>query len=387
MTREITRIANPIYDGAFKYLLDDNRVARFFLSVLLGQEVVDLNLRPTEHCTDIERRCVTVFRIDFAAKIRSADGAEKLVIIEIQKAKYATDIMRFRKYLGQQYTSENNVREAPAAPRTLPILSIYLLGHQLDHLREPVIRVTREYRDVCGALITGPREEFIESLTHDSIVVQIPLLKPSRQTDLDRLLGLFDQSQSDPSNAHVLSIADEDYPEKFQPVIRRLMKAISEPSVRDTMQIEDDYLGELESLERAIARKEDALAKKDDALAKKDASIAKKDASIAKKDASIAKKDASIAKKDASIAKKDASIAKKDASIAKKDASIAKKDASIAKKDASIAKKDAAIAKKDAALAEKNAAIAANQIRLQRAIAALVDQGTSEQQARRIVMG
>jgi len=350
MQRETTRIANPIYDGAFKYLLDDNRIARFFLSILLGEEVIELQLRPTEHCTDIERRCVTVFRIDFAAKIRSADGAEKLIIIEIQKAKYATDIMRFRKYLGQQYASDNNVREDSAVPRALPILSIYLLGHKLDHLREPVIRVTREYRDMAGNRITGHREEFIESLTHDSVIVQIPLLKPSRQTDIERLLGLFDQSQTDPADAHMLSIVDEDYPEKFQPVIRRLMKAISEPAVRDTMQVEDDYLGELESLERAIARREDI-----------------------------------IAEKESAIAEKDSAIAEKDSAIAEKDSAIAEKDSAIAEKDSAIAEKDSAIAEKDSAIAEKDSAIAEKEVHLARAVAAIVAAGTSEAEARRII--
>jgi len=138
-----------------------------------------------------------------------------------------------------------------------------------------------------GYAIKGPREEFIESLTHDSIVVQIPLLKPSRQTDPERLLGLFDQSQSDPGDAHVSSIVDEDYPEKFQPVIRRLMKAISEPAVRDTMQVEDDYLGELESLERAIAHREDLLAKKDEMIAEKDSALAEKDSVIAEQEARL----------------------------------------------------------------------------------------------------
>jgi hypothetical protein len=253
MKSETTNIANPIYDGAFKYLLDDNRVARFFLSVLLEEEVVELQLRPTEQATDIEKRSVTVFRIDFAARIRSADGTEKLVLIEIQKAKYASDIMRFRKYLGHQYASDNNVRESvvaeagvqedvPHAVRPLPILSIYLLGHKLEHIHEPVIRVTREYRNMQGQKITGPREAFIESLTHDSIIVQIPLLKPSRQNDLERLLGLFDQSQIEPFDVKMLRIVDDDYPEKFHPVIRRLMKAICDPILRQKMDFEDEMI-------------------------------------------------------------------------------------------------------------------------------------------------
>lgn len=56
MTREIIRIANPIYDGAFQYLLDDNREAKFFLSILIGEELVDLELRPTEHQTTVGRK-------------------------------------------------------------------------------------------------------------------------------------------------------------------------------------------------------------------------------------------------------------------------------------------------------------------------------------------
>ncbi|MCD8482620.1 MAG: hypothetical protein LR015_08150 [Verrucomicrobia bacterium] len=309
MKSERTRIANPIYDGAFKYLLDDNRVARFFLSVLMDEEVVDLELRPTEHNTDIERKSLTVFRIDFAARIRSKDGTEKLVIIEIQKAKYATDIMRFRKYLGQQYASENNVCEDPLkAPCALPIFSIYLLGHKLDYIREPVIRVTREYRDMAGKVITGPREEFIESLTHDSIVVQIPLLKPSRQTDLERLLGLFDQTQAEPPSLQVLSICDDDYPERFQPVIRRLMKAVSEPAIRDKMQVEEDYLNELERLERTIAYREDLIARKEDIIAEKEDIIAEKEDIIAEKEDIIAEKEGIIAQKEDKIVEQNAKL-------------------------------------------------------------------------------
>jgi hypothetical protein len=42
------RIANPIYDVVFKYLLDDEKAARLLLSALLGKEVLELQFRPTE---------------------------------------------------------------------------------------------------------------------------------------------------------------------------------------------------------------------------------------------------------------------------------------------------------------------------------------------------
>jgi hypothetical protein len=307
----LTRIANPIYDGAFKYLLDDNRIARLFLSTMIGEEIVELTFRPTEHRTDVEQRSVTVFRIDFSARIALPDGGEKLVIIEIQKAKFAADIMRFRKYLGRQYLSkENSYTAADGEMRAMPILSIYLLGHSLEHTESPVIRVVRQYLDATGRERLEHREEFIESLTHDSLIVQIPHLKQRRQNDLESLLGIFDQSQKDPADAHTLSIREEDYPKKFHGVIRRLIKAISEPDVRETMEVEDDYLEDLEDMERMVADKEAVIAGKDAVIVEKEAVIAGKDAVIAGKEAVIAGKDAVIVEKEAALVEKDAVIEK-----------------------------------------------------------------------------
>ena len=306
----LTRIANPIYDGAFKYLLDDNRVARLFLSTMIGEEIVELTFRPTEHRTDVEQRNVTVFRIDFAARIALPNGGEKLVIIEIQKAKFASDIMRFRKYLGRQYLSKENSYTVNGELRAMPILSIYLLGHSLEHTESPVIRVVRQYLDATGREHIARQEDFIESLTHDSIIVQIPHLKQRRQNDLESLLGIFDQSQKDPADAHTLSIREEDYPEKFHGVIRRLIKAISEPDVRETMEVEDDYLEDLEDMERLVAETNAALAETNAALAETNAALAETNAALAEKSAALAEKDTALTEKNAALTEKDAVIEK-----------------------------------------------------------------------------
>jgi hypothetical protein len=105
--------------------------------------------------------------------------------------------------------------------------------------------------------------------------VQIPHLKQRRQNDLESLLGIFDQSQKDPADAHTLSIREEDYPKKFHGVIRRLIKAISEPDVRETMEVEDDYLEDLEDMERLVATKEAVIAEQSAALVKNEAVIEK----------------------------------------------------------------------------------------------------------------
>ena len=42
------RIANPLYDAAFKYLMDDQAAARLLVGAVLGEEVVSLQPLPQE---------------------------------------------------------------------------------------------------------------------------------------------------------------------------------------------------------------------------------------------------------------------------------------------------------------------------------------------------
>jgi len=46
------KIANPIYDIVFKYLMEDERIARTILSALLKVEVVKVEVRPHEYSDD-----------------------------------------------------------------------------------------------------------------------------------------------------------------------------------------------------------------------------------------------------------------------------------------------------------------------------------------------
>jgi hypothetical protein len=152
------RIANPIYDVVFKYLLDDEKVARLMLSALLGNEVQELEFRPTELRQALDRPGIRserdtellVLRVDFAATVLLEDGSRKLVLIEIQKAHNALDIQRFRKYLGAHYAgSENTWEDDGGVRRALPLITIYFLGQGLDCIDVPVLRVNRHYLDVA----------------------------------------------------------------------------------------------------------------------------------------------------------------------------------------------------------------------------------------------
>jgi hypothetical protein len=51
-------IANPIYDTVFKYMMSDSKVAKTFLSAIIGEKIVDLDFTTTEYAlkTGIDKK-------------------------------------------------------------------------------------------------------------------------------------------------------------------------------------------------------------------------------------------------------------------------------------------------------------------------------------------
>jgi len=253
-------IANPIYDAVFKFMMEDKKVAMLLIGAITGFEIEDVELRPTEVVTDEDgMRQWTVYRLDLAVRVRSAEGS-RLVLVEIQKAKFHTDIMRFRRYLGGQYASSENYEkvmdmEGHNRLRALPIFTIYILGHRLERNSDiPVILVKRTYTDRATGRPLPERDDFIESLTHDSAIIQVPALKERRRDRLENILAIFDQAQINPQNQHLLRVNDEDYPEECQVVIRRLLRAVADTQIRQKMIIEDEIISELEERDRREQR-------------------------------------------------------------------------------------------------------------------------------------
>lgn len=59
----IISVANPIYDSVFKFLMEDERIAKTILSALLKEEVLSVEIRRHEH-TNTTRDTLSMFRID-----------------------------------------------------------------------------------------------------------------------------------------------------------------------------------------------------------------------------------------------------------------------------------------------------------------------------------
>ena len=247
-------IANPIYDVVFKYMMEDLKVAKTLISAIIGEEVEELDFCPQELITKYKEGSMTVVRADFLARIKTSEGYKE-VIIELQKALLSSDIQRFRRLVDLQNQSVNNVFENRMAHAC-----IFFLGHALGNTDIPVLTVTNQVRDRSTGEELQLRQEFIDSLHNKSWIVQISKLKEPRRDDLEKLLSIFDQSNIKYSN-HILIVNEEDFPETFKHVIRRLIKAAESKEVSEQMTAEDEVISELQHLERVIASKEEFIEK------------------------------------------------------------------------------------------------------------------------------
>ena len=313
------QIANPIYDTVFKFLMEDTPSAIVLLSTILEEEIVSLEFLPQENIQQLNQRSLTVYRLDFSAKIKTTKGY-KQILIEIQKAKLPSDIMRFRRYLGEQYSKKTNCYEVIdneiEVSKPLPIVTIYFLGYPLKNIKVPIIKINRHYYDVVGNQEINVKEDFIESLSHDSYVIQISQLRDSYQTEVEQLLALFNQHQHLKYDKHVLDINKQDYSNKYHSLIRRLQQAIAEPEIRRDMDTEDEILADLQNLERLIEKKNKSLEEKDKDLEKKNKDLKEKDKDLKEKDKDLKEKDKDLKEKDKDLKEKDKDLKEKDKLIA-----------------------------------------------------------------------
>jgi len=183
-------IANPIYDVVFKRLMENERIAKFLIGTLLNRKIKTIQVRPQEFTYENELAGLRIFRLDFIAIIETKTGEERKILIEIQKAYEELDLMRFRNYLAEQYKKKDNLN---GEELILPITTIYILGFKLPEIESACFHVERQYKDLIDNKILDKRNRFIESLTHDSYVVQVKKIGQRYQSKLDKLLSVFEQ--------------------------------------------------------------------------------------------------------------------------------------------------------------------------------------------------
>lgn len=275
-------IANPIYDTVFKRMMENERVARFFIGTLLEQQIETVEVKPQEFTYSDVLAGLAVFRLDFIATVKTETGEFKKVLIEIQKAKNQIDLMRFRRYLGEQYKKEDKINDENIA---LPITTIYILGFQLPEIKTACIKVERNYKDLINKTIIEQKSDFVEKLTHDCYIVQVDRITGRYQTRLDKLLSVFEQSNFIDENRITKEFIHPTDTEELVILTDILHHTGTNPENRRQIEKEQEawrsvnamFEENSKELLKKVAESEKALIEKDKVLKEKDKVLEEKD--------------------------------------------------------------------------------------------------------------
>ncbi|MDX1909361.1 MAG: hypothetical protein SF053_20145 [Bacteroidia bacterium] len=287
----IRKIAFPLYDVVFKYLMEDLEVARRFIGGIIGREIISIAPRPQEHTLVLEQLPITVYRVDFVAVVSTTPGKYEKVTIEVQKSHEAPDILRFRRYLGEHYanaeTLGNGIREA------LPVICIYILGFDL-RLPHAIVHARKDFRNLVTGEEVFPTHDFVQLLTHESYFIQVSLLPDVYQHKVERLLSVFSRKWvHDKDHRWIISyddavgVGDED----LRLIIRRLELAIADAEVRKRiLDIEDAE----REIEQRMGRMEQTIGQMDKTIMEKNKIISEKDQALSEKDQALSEKDQAL---------------------------------------------------------------------------------------------
>jgi hypothetical protein len=287
-------IANPIYDTVFKYLMEDLDIAKGLISTIINREIIEISVQPQETMMEMDssiEKPLRVYRIDFAAIIKQADGTTKKVLIELQKTKKTTNILRFRRYLAEGYQKEDTVIENGEPVKTsLEIITIYFLGFKLDEVDTSVLQVKNTFIDVTTGkeLENAPKSDFVRLLNHESYTIQIQRLTEPTQTQLETILGIFNQKYKT-EDEHILRIPEETANNPlYQKMAHRLLRAIASEDIRRKMDLEDDIERDYQDITTKFNKAKKELAEKDETIAKNQEELAEKNEKLAEQQRLIA---------------------------------------------------------------------------------------------------
>ncbi len=301
-------IANPIYDSVFKYLLEDIDIAKELLSTIIGQEIVSISVQPQETTAEIDSHVLTIFRLDFKAVIKTQDNQYKKVLIELQKAKKLFDIMRFRRYLGENYQKTDTIQHEKKGDMNVPlnIITIYFLGFNLEKGYPPVFKSTPQISDVVtGAILSNlPKEPFVELLNHTSYTIQIPTLSNILQTKVEKVLMIFSPKYKT-DDRHKLDYIGKIDDQLIHKILNRLVRAVADEQVRKNMDFEDEIENTIANL---LREKDEIIEEAVKQLDEKAKTIEENEKTIEENEKTIEEKEKTIEEKEKMLAQQAALI-------------------------------------------------------------------------------
>ena len=248
-------IANPLFDTIFKKLIENDRVAKFFIGTLLEQNIHALQVITQEfpNPKDVDKSSSgtigskeqqsqevsskNFFQLDFIATILTDTGEPEKVHVEIQKIKNFIEPRMLSNFQAVHYNRRGTF---DYEKRKLPSITIYILGFNLPEIQSACIKLENTYEDLISNKLINHKIDFIEKLSQDCYIVQVNRITERFETSLDKLLSIFEQSNFLDGGKLMKDFNHEIDEENIKLMIDILHHASIDPEQRKIMEIEQE---------------------------------------------------------------------------------------------------------------------------------------------------
>lgn len=197
----------------------------------------------------------------------------------MQKSKLPTNVLRFRNYLGLSYTKKTkktNPETKVEQDTALPIISIYILGYDVEDIPAAATKVDRKIMDMSRHEEMHIESDFIDLLTHTCYILQVRRLPEQRRSRIEQFLTLFNQAWVMESK-YIIDL--KEVPEEFGDIAAYLQRPLQEEEIRAKLRAEEELetifavqeaekVQLLNMLEEERRQKEEAKAREEEAKAK-----------------------------------------------------------------------------------------------------------------------
>ncbi len=294
------KILNPLYDWAFKYLLDNNDLAKKFISAILKQNITHLETRNIE-LPLLKEGNPFYTRFDFKAIIES-NGKNEEVLIELQKYRNPDPINRFRTYLGESYMKEESYKDADGNPqkKSLPLIAIYILGYCPPEFKIPYVIVRNKIYDGVDESEIELESETVKQLTHSAyfLITTPPPEYKWRGSRQEALIRLFRQKLGKEASNTVYELEEEPKDEVAKEIASYLHRGTQEEKIIKQLKAEEEYYESMAEMEIALeeVKKEKEQVEKEKEQVEKEKEQAEKEKEKVEKEKEQAEKEKEQAK-------------------------------------------------------------------------------------------
>lgn len=191
------------------------------------------------------------------------------------------------------------------------MVTIYLLGHRVGNIEEPVVYVNHKSYDYNGNVVTkGMPDPFVESLVHNSIIVQIPLLHGQINNHLEKVLSVFDQTKADVDNKHFLTLNGDTYTgdANMEYIVNRLSMAAADSEMRQNMNVEDEFYSAIEDRDTVIMNRDKKIKEQSKTISEQSNKISEQSSKISEQSNKISEQSSKISEQNSKISEQSAQI-------------------------------------------------------------------------------